>query len=444
VNPTETQIGTSIYGLATELFPIARSITGDGVRETLKILQREISELEIHEVPSGTKAFDWTVPLEWNIHDAYIVDPDGAKIVDFKLCNLHVVSYSIPVDIILPLEELQNYLHSLPEQPDAIPYLTSYYKKSWGFCITHNQRQSLKPGNYRVVIDSILEEGFLTYGEVILPGESTDEIFLSTYICHPSMGNNELSGPSVTTYLAKWLRGMTDRRYTYRLIFIPETIGSIVYLSRNLDRLKNCVVAGFNVTCIGDDRSYSYLPSRAGDTLADRVARHTLKHLAPDFVSYSFLERGSDERQYCSPGIDLPVASVMRTKYHTYPEYHTSKDDLSVISPRGLFGGYQAIMRCIQCLEENEILKSVVLCEPQLSPRGLYPTLSTKNQTATVAKMMDIIAYSDGEHDLLSIAEVIKLPMWELLDTVNVLKGQGILVSSLKNMPAKRPSPQRL
>jgi aminopeptidase-like protein len=431
----EMRIGKAIYDLAAELFPITRSITGEGVRETLKIIQRELPELTIHEVASGTKAFDWTVPMEWNIHDAYIIDPSGIKIIDFKQSNLHVIGYSVPVDTTLSLEELQSHLHSLPEQPDAIPYLTSYYKRSWGFCLTHNQRQSLKAGNYRVRIDSVLKEGSLTYGEVILPGATSEEIFISTYVCHPSMANNELSGPTVVTYLAKWLKGITNRRYTYRIIFIPETIGSIVYLSRNLEHLKKCVVAGFNVTCIGDDRSYSYLPSRAGDTLADRVAKHSLKHLSPEFVSYSFLDRGSDERQYCSPGVDLPVASVMRTKYHAYPEYHTSKDNLSVISAQGLYGGYNAIRLCLHCLEQNEILKCTVLCEPQLSPRGLYPSLSTKNQTAIVAKMMDIIAYADGKSDLLAIAEIIKLPMWELFDTVKALKEHGILAVCSNNKP---------
>lgn len=432
MNQTEIQIGKAIYDLAVELFPITRSITGNGVRETLKIIQRELPELKIHEVPSGVKAFDWTVPPEWNIRDAYIIDPDGTKIVDFKQSNLHVISYSTPIDTILSLEELQNHLHSLPDQPDAIPYLTSYYQRSWGFCITHNQRQVLNPGNYRVKIDSIIEEGFLTYGEVVLPGETDEEVLLSTYICHPSMGNNELSGPTVTTHLAKWLKVIKKRRYTYRLIFIPETIGSIVYLSRNLDHLKSCVVAGFNVTCVGDDRAYSYLPSRAGNTLADRIALHTLKHRAPEFVSYTFLDRGSDERQYCSPGVDLPVASVMRTKYHAYTEYHTSKDDLTLISPQGLYGGYNVIRHCLQCLERNEILKCTVLCEPQLSHRGLYPTLSTKDQTVTVSKMMDLIAYSDGKNDLLAIAEAIKLPMWELFDTVDMLKEQNILIPNYK------------
>jgi aminopeptidase-like protein len=418
-------LGQSIHELATELFPICRSLTGNGVRETLQIIQRELPELRIHEVESGTKAFDWTVPQEWNIRDAYILDPDGIKIVDFTHSNLHVVGYSVPVDQLVSLEDLQEHLHSLPGQPDAIPFVASYYAKQWGFCITHALRVKLKPGLYRVKIDSTLEDGYLTYGELILPGKSTKEVFLSTYVCHPSMGNNELSGPTVTTFLAKWIKDIPDRRYTYRIIFIPETIGSILYLSRNIHDMQRAMIAGFVITCVGDNRSHSYLPSRAGNTLVDRVALHVLKHLAPNFISYTFLDRGSDERQYCSPGVDLPVASVMRTKYHVYPEYHTSKDDLTLITPAGLLGGYESIRHCLLCIEKNEILQVSVLCEPQLSPRGLYPTIM--NQTSSVTAMMDLIAYADGSCDLLDIARKINQPMWELLETVEILKKNGLL-----------------
>lgn len=424
-------IGKLIHELATELFPICRSLTGNGVRETLKIIQRELPELQIHEVQSGTKAFDWIVPQEWNIRDAYILDPDGIKILDFKQNNLHVVGYSIPVDELISLEKLEEHLHSLPDQPDAIPFVASYYARHWGFCIAHELRMKLKKGIYRVKIDSTLQDGFLTYGELILAGKNTKEVFLSTYVCHPSMGNNELSGPTVTAFLAKWIKEIADRQYTYRIIFIPETIGSIVYLSRNLHEMQNAIVAGFVMTCVGDNRAYSYLPSRAGNTLADRVAVHVLKHLAPNYVSYTFLDRGSDERQYCSPGVDLPVASVMRTKYHVYPEYHTSKDDLTLITPDGLLGGYEVVRHCLLCIEKNEILQVSVLCEPQLSPRGLYPTLM--NQTASVTAMMDLIAYADGTCDLLEIAQKINQPMWELLKIVEILKANGLLQTKVKD-----------
>ena len=419
-------IGDRIYKLAVELFPLCRSITGNGVRETLKLIRRELPDLRIHEVPSGTRCFDWTVPPEWNITDAFIIDPDGNKLADFQKSNLHVVGYSVPVDKTISREQLEAHLHSIPDQPDAVPYVTSYYEERWGFCLTHRERERLKPGQYRVFIGSTLEPGSLTYGELIIPGKSEDEVFLSTYICHPSLANNELSGPTVTTYLAKWISGLRQRRYTYRIVFVPETIGSISYLSHNLDHLKRHVVAGFNVTCVGDERSYSYVPSRAGDTLADRVALYVLKHLAPDFVQYTYLDRGSDERQYCSPGVDLPVASVMRTKYREYPEYHTSKDDLTLISPSGLFGGYEALRHCLLCIEHNETLQVTVLGEPQMGKRGMYK-IGSKGRDAGMRRIMNLLAYCDGRQDLLSVAETIGEPMWELSDVVSMLKEEGLL-----------------
>jgi len=420
--------GSEIYSLCKDLFPICRSITGNGVRNTLGILKNHLPGLKIFDIPSGTNAFDWVVPKEWNIIDAYIIDPQGEKIIDFKQSNLHVVGYSIPVDTTLPLEELQEHLYSLPEQPSAIPYITSYYKERWGFCVSHDQRESLEPGLYTVRIDSSLENGSLTYGELILPGQSDEEIFLSTYICHPSLGNNELSGPTVTTFLAKWLMGLNNRKYIYRIIFIPETIGSIVYLSRNLEKMKQNIIAGFNLTCIGDDQNYSYLASRYGNTLADRVAKHVLSNLHPHYNSYSYLERGSDERQYCSPGVDLPLVVLMRTKYGEYPEYHTSLDNLDFISPEGLFGGYDVVKKCIECIEANETLTTTVLCEPQLGRRGLYPTLSTKESRFIVRDMMNLIAYCDGTDDLIGIADRIGIPLWNLFEIVTNLKENDLLL----------------
>jgi aminopeptidase-like protein len=422
-------LGKEMHRLCGELFPICRSITGNGVRKTLCLLKDHLPELKIYEIPTGEVCFDWNIPKEWNIRDAYVIDPEGNKIIDFQNSNLHVVGYSIPVNKTATLEELQEHLYSLPDQPTAIPYITSYYEERWGFCISEKQRRHLKPGKYHVYIDSDLSNGSLTYGELILQGHSEKEVFLSTYICHPSLANNELSGPVVTTFIAEWLAALKDRRFTYRIIFIPEGIGSIAYLSRHLEMMKQRVIAGFNVTCIGDDRSYSYLPSRNGNTLSDQVALHVMKHMHPDYIAYTYLDRGSDERQYCSPGVDLPVSSVMRSKYGEYPEYHTSLDDLHLITPSGLRGGYEVLLRCIHCIEQNETLKLTVLCEPQLGKRGLYPTLSTKESGKQVRDMMNLIAYSDGKHSLLDIADEIGVPMWNLCHVVDRLRAHNLLAA---------------
>lgn len=426
-------LGEEMHALCSELFPICRSITGNGFRESLAILKRQLSNLNIVEVPTGTKCFDWEVPLEWNIRDAYIITPDGQKICEFKKSNLHVVGYSTPVDKMISLEELQGHLYSLRDQPGAIPYVTSYYEKRWGFCIAQKDREQLKPGNYRIYIDSELKNGSLTYGELIIPGKCSDEIFLSSYLCHPSMVNNELSGPVVTTFLAKWIANLKQRKYTYRIVIIPETIGSIVYLSHHHQVMKDKIIAGFMVTCVGDERAYSYLPSRQGDTLSDKTALHVLKHLHPDFVTYRFLDRGSDERQYCSPGIDLPICLMMRSKYGCYPEYHTSLDDLKLVTPAGLLGSYEMFQKAIECLELNERLKTTILCEPQLGKRGLYPTIGTKTSAAHVRDMMNFLVYADGKRTTLEIAEVINVPLWELTESIEKLKREGILREAINS-----------
>jgi len=411
--------GALMYKWATELFPINRSITGDGVRQTLNYIKKIIPELQINEVPSGTQCFDWTIPKEWNCNTGYIITPNGDKICNFSINNLHIVGYSTPVDMDIEYEELIEHLYYLEEQPNAIPYITSYYKERWGFCLKYEDFKQLEKGIYKVKIDSKLENGSLTYGEVLIPGKIDKEIFLSTYVCHPSMANNELSGPVVTTALVNFIKNMKNRKYSYRIVFIPETIGSICYLSRNIDTMKQNIIAGFNINTIGDDRAYSFIPTRYGNTLSDKVSKHILKDIK--YIEYSYIDRGSDERQYCAPGVDLPIATICRTKYGEYPEYHTSLDDLTVISPTGLYGGYDKLKQAIILLEKNEKYKVNVLCEPQLGKRGLYPTISTKSSGEIVRDMMNFIAYADGNNDLIDIANIINTKAEDLYEIIEKL-----------------------
>lgn len=424
----ESKVKEEMYELCERLFPICRSITGDGVRKTLQMLVEVYgNEINIHEVPTGTKVFDWTVPKEWNIKEAYIENSKGQRVIDFKNNNLHVVGYSLPVDKFVDLQELKSVVYTQPDQPDAIPYVTSYYKECYGFCMSQNQLDKLPEDTYHIVIDSELKEGSLTYGEIIIPGDTEEEVFLSTYICHPSMANNELSGPVVATFLAKWLNLLVKRRYTYRIIFIPETIGAITYLSKNLQYLKEHVIAGFNLSCVGDNRTFSYVESRYGDTLADKAAKNVLSFYYPDYKTYSFLKRGSDERQYNAPGVDLPVCAICRSKYGEYPEYHTSKDNLELISPEGLLGAYGVYQQCILSLENNYSYKINVLCEPQLGKRGLYPTTSQKGTYDAVKVMIDFIAYADGSNDLIDISNIIGVPVNELLTVIEKLEKVDLL-----------------
>lgn len=421
-------IGNEIHNLATELWPINRSITGQGVRQTLKIISNILPKLKIYSVPSKTKVFDWVVPKEWFVKEAYIITPSGKKICDFSENNLHLIGYSVPFEGNINLEELKKHLYTLPKQPGAIPYITSYYEERWGFCLSHKQYNSLENGTYKVVIDSILFDGQLNYGELLIKGKSHKEILLSTYICHPSMANNELSGPTVVTFLAKWLSQIEKPEYSYRIIFIPETIGSITYLSINYKQMKEQTFAGFNVSCVGDDRAYSYLPSRNGQTISDVIAKHVLKWTDSKFKEYSWLDRGSDERQYCAPGIDLPIASILRTKYGKYKEYHTSLDDLkNVVTPKGLDGGYWAIRKAIEAIEKNKKYKNTILCEPKMDNRGLYPTLSTKNSGKEVKLMMDFLSCCDGDKFLIDIAEILNVPIWDLYHMVDKLKDAKLI-----------------
>jgi len=418
-----------MHDLAKELFPINRSLSGEGVRQTLKILQRENSELKIHGIKSGTEVFDWSVPDEWNCSEAYIITPDGKKICDYNKNNLHLVQYSTPQELEVDLEELQKHLYSLPNLPEAIPYVTSYYAPRWGFCLSHKEREKLKPGKYKVLIKSELKEGVLNFADIVIPGESKEEIFFSTYICHPSMANNELSGPVLATYLAKYIKSLPKRRYTYRFVFAPETIGSLIYLSYHLKHLKEHVKAGFILTCVGDERAYSYLASRYGDTLSDKVAKNILTHEVDNYQSYSYLVRGSDERQYCAPGVDLPICSVMRTKYAIYPEYHTSLDDLTLITPDGLQGSYEIYTKMIDVLENNHCFQTTTIGEPQLGKRGLYPTVTTKDTNYSEAFLYrNVLAYADDNNDLVDIANIIGVSAYGLIDIIKTLSQNGLVV----------------
>ncbi|HEB9308786.1 TPA: DUF4910 domain-containing protein [Campylobacter coli] len=423
------QTGKAMYELAKELFPIPRSITGQGFRASLEILNKTLGEniLKFHSVKSGTRVFDWIVPDEWNAKEAYIITPEGKKICDFKKHNLHLLNYSEAIDKEMELEELEKHLYSIEEMPDAIPYVTSYYKRRWGFCITHNERKNLKKGLYKVFIDAKHDEnGVLNYADFIIPStqNSKDEILLSTYLCHPSMANNELSGPIVAIFLAKWLLGLKERKYNYRFVIIPETIGSIVYLNKHLDHLKKHVKAGFVLSCLGDDNAYSLIHTPKENTLSDKVAMHTLKN-KENFKDFSFLERGSDERQYCSPLINLPITCVCRTRFGDYKEYHTSKDDLTFISAKGLKGALKAMQEVIMNLEINEIYQITTFCEPNLGKRGLYHTLNqgiTKKPIST-----DFLAYCDGKNDVLDIASKLNIQAYELKELVDKIKIYGLI-----------------
>ncbi|KZM49931.1 DUF4910 domain-containing protein [Labrenzia sp. OB1] len=420
------EIGETAHGRARDLWPVCRSLTGPGVRETLAYLQKILPDLQVHSVRSGTKVFDWTVPKEWHIRSARLTGPDGEVVADFVDNNLHVVGYSVGVDRELSLEELEGHLYSLPEQPDAIPYITSYYKPHWGFCVSQAARDGMKPGMYRAVIDAEHVDGVLNYADLIIPGRTEEEVLISTYVCHPSMANNELSGPVVAAAVAEWI-AQQDNHYTYRFVFVPETIGAIAYVHEHLDLLRLRTVAGYVITCIGDDRSYSFLPSREDGTLSDRAGRLALNSVAPDYKTFSFLTRGSDERQYCSPGVDLPIASIMRTKYAEYPEYHTSLDDLTLVTPSGLQGGFEAVAQALAIIDNNRTWQIKRPCEPQLGARGLYPSVSTKNKAQQVRTLLNIVAYADGKLDFIDLCRTIEAPPADVLPLVQKLLEGDVL-----------------
>ncbi len=392
-------------------------MTGVGVKKTLNIIQKEFSKLKIKKFKSGTKVFDWNIPEEWNVTGAYIIDKYNNKIIDFKKNNLHLVGYSIPIKKNITKKELFKNLYFLKNQPKAIPYITSYYKRRWGFCISYNEykildkRYSLND-KFKVVINSNLnKKGNLNYGELILKGKSKKEILISTYICHPSMANNELSGPIVSMGLINYFKNKKLNK-TLRFVFIPETIGSISYLSKNINYLKENVIGGYNLSCIGDERQHSCMFSKYQNSPSDEAVIEAYKLLKiKDYKVYSFLKRGSDERQYNSPGIDLKISSIFRTKYGEYPEYHTSLDNFKLVTLRGCKGGFDVAKKSIEILLERIYPKFKVMCEPQMGKRGLYPTLSTKNEKKLTRSYMDFLQYADGTNSLENISNLIKLDL---------------------------------
>ena len=422
------QRGMDMYSLASKLWHFPRSITGDGVRSTISEISAAVGGLVVHEVASGTKVGDWEVPLEWNLRSARLVAPDGSTVCDTRDNNLHILGYSIPFSGLVSLAELESHLYSLPEHPSAIPYVTSYYEPRWGFCLSHEVRDNLQPGDYLVEIDTTLEPGSLTYADLLLPGQLQDEILISTYICHPNLANNELSGPVVVAELIKYLTSLVERRYSYRFVFAPETIGAIVYLHKHLDHLKKYVKAGFVVTCVGDNRTHSLLPTREGTHEVDRIARHVLRFLEPNFAEYSWTDRGSDERQYSAPTVGIPMVSMMRSKYWEYPEYHTSLDDLvGVVSPEGLAGGFEAIRQAIDILERNSIPLTSVIGEPMLGKRGLYATLGAGRYSTTPQSLLDVWSYCDGTRNVLEIADVLKKPFNEVSEMIETLEQHALI-----------------
>ena len=436
--PDFDALGEAMHGLAAELFPITRSLTGPGYRETIDRLETVSGPMERHHVPTGERVFDWTVPKEWTIREAWVKGPDGEIVCSLADHNLHLVSYSLPVHARLSLEELDVHLHSLPDQPDAIPYRTTYYREDWGFCLPDRRRRELRPGEYEVLIDADLEPGYLELGEVTLEGSGDSEVLFSTYCCHPSMANNELSGPVVTSHLAALVRDRPEPlRHTYRFLFLPETIGAIAYLARFGERLRERLVAGWVVTCVGDRGPFTYKRARRDDALPDRIAEHVLRHGDEDHSVLGFAPIGSDERQYCSPGFNLPVGSLTRSMYGRYPEYHTSLDDLDFITPGGLGASLRAYWRFVEALEANEVLVNTQpFCEPQLSSRGLYPTIGGGlGAEQRLHDTMTVLNWCDGERDLLEVAERSGRPIWALREAAEPLLAEGLLTRNPTGNP---------
>jgi len=426
-------VGESIFALATKLYPICRSITGNGVRETLREIGRHI-KLDVHDVASGSAVFDWRIPREWNIRDAYIKDSGGKKIIDFARSNLHVVNYSTPIRRFLSLAELKKHLHTLPEQPDLIPYRTSYYADNWGFCLPHRQFENLRDETYEVVIDSTLEDGFLTYGEYLHKGQTEDELLLSAHVCHPSLANDNCSGVALLTHLAKRIVGLRTR-YSYRFLFAPGTIGAITWLSRNEDRAR-LIKHGLVISMVGDGGGPTYKKSRRGNAQIDRAVAHALCHSGCNYTIEDFSPYGYDERQYCSPGFDLPVGLFQRSKFGTIPEYHTSADNLGFIRADHLELSYRLIVAALDVIENDKVyLNMIPRCEPQLGRRGLYRAIGgQKNAEAANMALLWVLNLSDGVHSLLDIAERANLPFDVVHKTAQLLQEHGLVTGINANV----------
>ncbi len=416
----------SMRQLIERLYPICRSITGDGVRETLAIISERV-ELSIEEVPSSTPVLDWTVPDEWNIRDAYIADGSGNRIVDFRRSNLHVVSYSEPVHRRMTLAELRPHLHSLPEQPTRIPYRTSYYDRSWGFCLPDEQLRSLPEGEYEVYIDSSLEPGSLTYGEVLVPGRTAGEVLISAHVCHPSLCDDNLSGIAVATELAARLLAGPEPMHSFRFLFAPGTIGAIAWLARNRARVGS-IVAGLTLTCLGDGHPFTYKRTEHGATLVDRAAAHVLGHAGVDHSLIDFFPYGYDERQFNSPGFRAPVGSLMRGRHGRFPEYHTSGDDLDFVSDDRLLESLAILSRLLGVVDRDRTLRSTEpFGEPQLGVRGLYRALGGTEIPDAQLAMLWVLNQADGERSLLDIAVRSGLPFESIAETAALLERHGLL-----------------
>jgi aminopeptidase-like protein len=426
-------LGPAIHALVRDLYPICRSITGDGFRQTLARLNEEIP-LEVREVPSGTKVFDWTVPREWNIRDAYVKNSSGERVIDFRRHNLHVVNYSVPVQRKMSLAQLRPHLHTLPDQPDLIPYRTSYYQEAWGFCLPHRQLERMPEDEYEVCIDSTLHDGHLTYGECLLQGASAEEVLVSCHACHPSLCDDNLSGVAVAAFLAKHL-AQVPLRYSYHFLFIPGTIGSITWLSLNEDRAR-AIRHGLVLTCIGDRGNFTYKKSRRGNAEIDRAVRHILEHSGRDYTTVEFSPYGYDERQYCSPGFNLAVGCLMRSHHGQFPEYHTSADDLDFVDPDALANSLATILSVFEVLEHNRAYTSLnPKCEPQLGKRGLYSVMGGSNIKQLEMAMMWVLNLSDGSSNLLDIAERSGLPFGMIGAAADLLFRHDLLAPVQGNGP---------